>query len=58
MPATEWIRVTSSASAGASGGKIPGSLRASIVFPVPGGPASNRLCPPAAAISIALRARS
>ena len=41
-----------------SGGRIPGSRRASIVFPVPGGPASRRLCPPAAAISRARRARS
>ena len=42
-PATEWMRVTSSASAGASSGRIPGNLRPSIVFPVPGGPASRRL---------------
>ncbi len=46
MPATEWIRVTSSASAIESGGRIPGSRRASIVFPVPGGPAKRRLWPP------------
>ena len=32
---------------------MPGSRRASIVFPVPGGPASSRLCPPAAASSSA-----
>ena len=36
----------------------PGSRRASIVLPVPGGPASSRLCRPAAAISSARRARS
>ena len=39
-------------------GRIPGSRRASIVFPVPGGPMSSRLCDPAAAISSARRARS
>jgi len=42
-PATEWIRVTSSASSGGNRGKIPGSRRASIVLPVPGGPPSSRL---------------
>ena len=57
-PLTEWIRVTSSAASSASGGRIPGSRRASIVLPVPGGPASSRLWPPAAAISSARRARS
>ena len=57
-PATEWILVTSSASSGVRGGRIPGSRRASIVFPVPGGPASSRLCAPAAAISSARRPRS
>ena len=35
-----------------------GSRRASIVFPVPGGPPSRRLCRPAAASSSARRARS
>ena len=57
-PQTEWMRVTSSASWRLSGGRIPGSRRASIVFPVPGGPWSSRLCEPAAAISSARRARS
>ena len=57
-PATEWMRVTSSAAASSSGGRMPGSLRASIVFPVPGGPARRRFCLPAAAISSARRARS
>ena len=57
-PATEWIRVTSSASAESSAGRIPGSRRASIVFPVPGGPPKRTLCPPAAASSSARRARS
>ena len=52
------MRVTSSASSGASGGRIPGKRRASIVLPVPGGPPSSRLWPPAAAISSARRARS
>ncbi len=42
-PATEWMRVTSSASSGARAGRTPGSRRASIVLPVPGGPASRRL---------------
>ena len=57
-PATEWMRVTSSAASSSSSGRIPGSRRASIVLPVPGGPASSRLCAPAAAISSARRARS
>ena len=37
---------------------MPGSRRASMVLPVPGGPISRRLCEPAAAISSARRARS
>ncbi len=57
-PATEWMRVTSRASSSVSGGRIPGRRRASIVFPMPGGPARIRLCAPAAAISSARRARS
>ena len=57
-PATEWIRVTSSADSESSGGRIPGSRRASIVFPVPGGPPRRTLWPPAAASSRARRARS
>ena len=36
-PATEWIRVTSSACSSVSGGRRPGRRRASIVLPVPGG---------------------
>ena len=36
----------------------PGSRRAIIVFPAPGGPTSSRLCPPAEAISSARRASS
>ncbi len=43
MPATEWIRETSSASWSRSAGRMPGRRRASIVLPVPGGPASSRL---------------
>ena len=39
IPATEWMRVTSIASPGESGGRIPGSRRASIVFP-----GSGRAC--------------
>ena len=46
VPATEWMRVTSSASSCVSGGRIDGSRRPSIVLPVPGGPASRRLWPP------------
>ena len=42
-PQTEWILVTSSASCRSSGGRIPGSRRASMVLPVPGGPISRRL---------------
>ena len=41
-----------------SGGRIEGRRRPSIVLPVPGGPASSRLWPPAAASSSARRARS
>ena len=52
------MRVTSSASSRVSGGRIPGSRRASIVLPVPGGPASSTLCSPAAASSSARRPRS
>ncbi len=52
-PAMPWIRVTSIASARDSGGRIDGSRCASIVLPVPGGPASKRLWPPAAAIASA-----
>ena len=44
-PATEWIRVTSSAASGSSGGRIPGSRRASIVLPVPGRPAEQEVVP-------------
>ena len=55
VPATEWIRVTSSASSRVSGGRIPGRRRPSIVLPVPGGPARSTLCSPAAAISSARR---
>ena len=51
VPATEWMRVTSSASSLVSGGRMPGSRRPSIVLPVPGGPASSTLCSPAAASS-------
>ena len=57
-PATEWMRVTSSASSRVSAGSSDGSRRASIVLPVPGGPARRTLCSPAAAISSARRPRS
>ena len=49
-PATLWIRVTAIASSRVSGGRIDVIRRASIVLPVPGGPQSRMLCPPAAAI--------
>ena len=47
-----------------SGGRIPGNRRASIVFPVPGGPARSRLChlpqrarAPAARVPVRVRRR-
>ncbi len=43
----------SSASSVVIGGMIPAKRCASIVLPVPGGPTSSALCPPAAAISSA-----
>ena len=52
-PAIDWMRVTSIASSGVSGGRIDGRRRASIVLPVPGGPCRSRLWPPAAATSSA-----
>ena len=52
-PAALCIWVISSASSRPGGGSSPGSLRASMVFPTPGGPTISRLCPPAAAISSA-----
>ena len=55
-PATEWMRVTSIASSSASGGRMPGSRRASIVLPPPGGPSMSIEWPPAAATSSARRA--
>ena len=51
MPATEYMRVTSSASVGVMRGRIEGSERASSVLPDPGGPANKMLWPPAAATS-------
>ena len=42
-PATEWMRVTSSASGRVSGGRIDGRRRASIVLPVPGGPCEQQV---------------
>ena len=41
-----------------SGGRMPGSRWASIVFPEPGAPTNSRLWPPAAAISSARRGTS
>src|SRR5438552_336637 len=55
-PATLWIIVTSIASSSASGGRIDGRRRASMVLPEPGGPMSSTLWPPAAATSRARRA--
>src|SRR3954468_8533363 len=47
------MRVISTASSNVGAGRMPGSLRASIVLPAPGGPIIRRLWPPAAAISSA-----
>ena len=52
-PATECTMLTSSASAGSSGGRSAGSRAASIDLPAPGGPSISRLWPPAAATSSA-----
>ena len=41
-----WMAVTSSASSDVSAGRTPGSLRASIVLPAPGGPIMRGLWPP------------
>ena len=49
-PAMLWMRVTSIASGRLSCGRIDGTRCASIVLPVPGGPLSRQLCPPAAAM--------
>jgi hypothetical protein len=55
-PATEWeCAGTSRAWRAPSGGRIPGSRRATIVFPVPGGPSRSRLWRPAAAASSTAR---
>ena len=42
MPATECREVTVTASACSRGGRIEGSLSASMVLPVPGGPTMRR----------------
>ena len=57
-PATEWIFVASMEASSSSAGRIPGSRSAIIVFPLPGGPTSSRLCSPAAATSAARTAPS
>ena len=57
-PAIEYIFDVSIDSAWVIGGKIYGTLEASMLFPVPGGPMSNTLCSPAAAISKAFFAPS
>ena len=44
-PATEWMRVVSSASSNESGGRMPGRQRLSRVLPEPGGPTSRMLWP-------------
>ena len=50
-PATLCIIVATIASSRVRRGMMPGSARASIVFPTPGDPTRSRLCPPAAATS-------
>ena len=50
-PASEATAAASTASSSVSGGSSPGRRRASMLLPVPGGPISSRLWPPAAAIS-------
>lgn len=55
-PSTEATEATSSASASASSGRIPGKRLASMVLPLPGGPLISRLWAPAAATSSARRA--
>ncbi|MNL96468.1 hypothetical protein D3C81_62870 [compost metagenome] len=50
LPAALKIFVTSSASLSDKAGRIPGSRLIIMVLPVPGGPISNILCIPAAAI--------
>ena len=50
---TEAMDATSSASSPSSAGSRPGSRCASMLLPVPGGPTSRMLCPPAAATSSA-----
>ena len=50
-PLALWTLVTSMRSSMVSGGRMPGILRASMVFPEPGGPLMMTLCPPAAATS-------
>ncbi len=52
-PAMLCIFVTSRASSSVIGGRIEGIRRASMDFPVPGGPTINILWPPETAISIA-----
>ena len=52
-PATDCTIDTSSASAGSSGGRMPGRHAAISDLPAPGGPTISRLCDPAAAISSA-----
>ena len=58
VPQTEWMRVTSRAAWSARSGSRLGQTAGEHRLPRPGGPASSRLCPPAAAISSARRARS
>ena len=52
-PSAEYTFVVSSASSRLIGGSTVGMRRASIVLPMPGGPESSRLWPPATAISSA-----
>src|SRR5204863_8578204 len=52
-PPTLWIFVVSRASSNVNGGRMVGTLLASMVLPDPGGPIIRMLCPPAQATSSA-----
>ncbi len=51
MPRTLQTWLVSMDSSRVREGRMIGSLRASMLLPLPGGPSMRRLCPPAAATS-------